>query len=89
MTVGSQALTAVLGTALVLVSDGAAFSASESYTRLIEGFTAGGFIYISVGGVLADMSSDVDYAATERQTACMALGIALSASVHSGDGCSH
>ncbi|XP_027097420.1 IAA-alanine resistance protein 1-like [Coffea arabica] len=47
-----SALVALAGTALVLM-----FGQDPGQSSLIEGFTAGGFIYIAVAGVLAEMNS--------------------------------
>ncbi|XP_060184983.1 IAA-alanine resistance protein 1 [Lycium barbarum] len=47
-----SALVALAGTALALT-----LGQDASHSSLIEGFTAGGFIYISVAGVLAEMNN--------------------------------
>ncbi|GAA0174322.1 primary active transporter [Lithospermum erythrorhizon] len=48
-----SALMALAGTALALI-----WGKDPGQSSLIEGFTAGGFIYIAVAGVLAEMNND-------------------------------
>ncbi|GAB2231189.1 hypothetical protein Droror1_Dr00027478 [Drosera rotundifolia] len=48
-----SALVALAGTALALL-----LGHDPGYSSLIEGFTAGGFIYIAVAGVLAEMNNN-------------------------------
>lgn len=48
-----SALVALAGTALALL-----LGKNPGHSSLIEGFTAGGFIYIAIGGVLAEMNNN-------------------------------
>mmetsp|Transcript_19803 Transcript_19803/g.55038 ORF Transcript_19803/g.55038 Transcript_19803/m.55038 type:complete len:442 (-) Transcript_19803:1543-2868(-) len=84
-----SALTALLGTAVVLATGGAAFAFAESSSAMMEAFTAGGFIYIAVGGVMADLATDTDPISTLRQLLCMAVGVLLCLGVHSHSECNH
>ncbi|CAI5929327.1 unnamed protein product [Closterium sp. NIES-65] len=54
------------------------FGGEEAHSGLIEGFTAGGFIYIAVAGVMPDMHSQgVDILSTVIQLASLTAGIAV------------
>lgn len=67
-----SALVALAGTALALLLGG-----SPGHSALIEGFTAGGFIYIAVAGVLPEMHQQgTSTSATLLQL--MALGFGMS-----------
>ncbi|CAI9779151.1 unnamed protein product [Fraxinus pennsylvanica] len=70
-----SALVALAGTALALT-----MGQDPGQSSLIEGFTAGGFIYISVAGVLAEMnngSSTLRSTAVHLVSLMMGMGIAL------------
>lgn len=63
-----SALAALVGTAVALLLGG-----NPGHSSLIEGFTAGGFIYIAVAGVLPEMHQH----GTSTKTTCLQL-VALS-----------
>lgn len=66
-----SALMALAGTALALLLGG-----NPGHSSLIEGFTAGGFIYISVGAVMPDMHSQgSNLRTTASQLASLSLGM--------------
>uniref|UniRef100_A0A2P2MUX6 IAA-alanine resistance protein 1 n=1 Tax=Rhizophora mucronata TaxID=61149 RepID=A0A2P2MUX6_RHIMU len=70
-----SALVALLGTALALL-----WGQDPGQSSLIEGFTAGGFIYIAVAGVLAEMNnskSTLGSAAAEITSLVMGMAVAL------------
>ncbi|KAL3502129.1 hypothetical protein ACH5RR_036578 [Cinchona calisaya] len=70
-----SALVALAGTALALI-----FGQDPGQSSLIEGFTAGGFIYIAVAGVLAEMnhgSSTLKSTATQLVSLTMGMAVAL------------
>ncbi|CAH2066082.1 unnamed protein product [Thlaspi arvense] len=69
-----SALVALAGTALVLV-----WGNEPGQSSLIEGFTAGGFIYIAVAGVLAEMNNSGK--STLRSSACHLISLILGMSV--------
>ncbi|GAB2279920.1 IAA-alanine resistance protein 1 [Dionaea muscipula] len=74
-----SALVALAGTALALV-----LGHDPGYSSLIEGFTAGGFIYIAVAGVLAEMNSgktSVRTSVVHLTTLVMGMAVALSISL--------
>eukprot|EP00850_Spirogloea_muscicola_P019336 SM000188S03831 [mRNA] locus=s188:112668:115957:- [translate_table: standard] len=72
-----SALTAMAGTALALILGGDPGSSS-----LIEGFTAGGFIYIAVAGVMPDMHNQrTTLGSTLLQLAAMGSGMAVAVAV--------
>ncbi|XP_033131674.1 IAA-alanine resistance protein 1 isoform X2 [Brassica rapa] len=65
-----SALVALAGTALVLV-----WGNEPGQSSLIEGFTAGGFIYIAVAGVLAEMNNSGK--STLRNSVCHLISLML------------
>lgn len=71
-----SALVALAGTALALL-----LGKDPGQSSLIEGFTAGGFIYISVAGVLAEMnnngSTSPRSSVTQLASLLLGMGIAL------------
>ncbi|XP_047341641.1 IAA-alanine resistance protein 1 [Impatiens glandulifera] len=68
-----SALAALAGTALALV-----MGQDPGQSSLIEGFTAGGFIYIAVAGVLAEMNSgSTTLRGTVAQLISLILGMAV------------
>ncbi|CAE5963365.1 unnamed protein product [Arabidopsis arenosa] len=69
-----SALSALAGTALVLV-----WGNEPGQSSLIEGFTAGGFIYIAVAGVLAEMNNSGK--STLKNSACHLISLILGMSV--------
>ncbi|KAL9267467.1 IAA-alanine resistance protein 1-like protein [Drosera capensis] len=75
-----SALVALAGTALALV-----LGHNPGYSSLIEGFTAGGFIYIAVAGVLAEMNNNgktsVRTSMVHLTTLVMGMGVALGISL--------
>lgn len=83
-----QALTAMLGTLLVLSigADGPDVSHSSG---ILEGFIAGGFIYISLAGVLAEMAASAEMVRTAWQISCMCAGTFLCHMIHGHSGCDH
>uniref|UniRef100_A0A1J3ENZ2 IAA-alanine resistance protein 1 n=1 Tax=Noccaea caerulescens TaxID=107243 RepID=A0A1J3ENZ2_NOCCA len=70
-----SALAALAGTALVLV-----WGNEPGQSSLIEGFTAGGFIYIAVAGVLAEMNNNSGKT-TVKNSACHLISLMLGMSV--------
>ncbi|KFK30655.1 hypothetical protein AALP_AA6G010100 [Arabis alpina] len=72
-----SALAALAGTALVLV-----WGNEPGQSSLIEGFTAGGFIYIAVAGVLAEMNNSGK--STLKNSACHLISLMLGMSVALG-----
>ncbi|KAL0700894.1 hypothetical protein Bca4012_057016 [Brassica carinata] len=72
-----SALVALAGTALVLV-----WGNEPGQSSLIEGFTAGGFIYIAVAGVLAEMNNSGQ--STLRNTVCHLISLMLGMGVALG-----
>ncbi|GAB2226720.1 hypothetical protein Drorol1_Dr00022540 [Drosera rotundifolia] len=75
-----SALVALAGTALALL-----LGHDPGYSSLIEGFTAGGFIYIAVAGVLAEMNNNgktsVRTSVVHLTTLVMGMGVALGISM--------
>ncbi|XP_010551233.1 PREDICTED: IAA-alanine resistance protein 1 [Tarenaya hassleriana] len=69
-----SALVALAGTAMVLL-----WGNEPGQSSLIEGFTAGGFIYIAVAGVLAEMNNTCK--STLKNTACHLISLVLGMSV--------
>ncbi|CAA7058234.1 unnamed protein product [Microthlaspi erraticum] len=69
-----SALAALAGTALVLV-----WGNEPGQSSLIEGFTAGGFIYIAVAGVLAEMNNSGK--TTVKNSVCHLISLILGMSV--------
>lgn len=69
-----SALVALAGTALALL-----VGQDPGQSSLIEGFTAGGFIYIAVAGVLAEMNSNgsTTWRSTAIQLTSLILGMAV------------
>ncbi|GMH01947.1 hypothetical protein Nepgr_003786 [Nepenthes gracilis] len=71
-----SALVALAGTALALL-----LGHDPGYSSLIEGFTAGGFIYIAVAGVLAEMNnngaSGLKSSVTQLTALVMGMAVAL------------
>ncbi|XP_002521911.2 IAA-alanine resistance protein 1 [Ricinus communis] len=68
-----SALVALAGTALALL-----WGQDPGQSSLIEGFTAGGFIYISVAGVLAEMNnSSSTFRSSAVHITSMVLGMAV------------
>ncbi|KAK7368550.1 hypothetical protein VNO80_10577 [Phaseolus coccineus] len=69
-----SALVALAGTALALL-----WGKDPGQSSLIEGFTAGGFIYISIAGVLAEMNSDgnTKLRSTVVQIISLTMGMAV------------
>jgi zinc transporter 7 len=70
-----SALVALAGTALALM-----WGQDPGQSSLIEGFTAGGFIYIAVAGVLAEMnngSCSLRSTATQLTSLIMGMAVAL------------
>ncbi len=65
----------------MLATGSGASAVAESNTGLIEAFTAGGFIYIAVGGVMSEMAAKGGASATALQLSCMAAGVLLCASM--------
>ncbi|CAM6101273.1 unnamed protein product [Calypogeia fissa] len=66
-----SALMALVGTAVALLVGG-----NPGHSSLIEGFTAGGFIYIAVGAVMPDMHSQGNSLRTTlSQLAALSLGM--------------
>ncbi|KAF8081455.1 hypothetical protein N665_0885s0002 [Sinapis alba] len=72
-----SALVALAGTALVLV-----WGNEPGQSSLIEGFTAGGFIYIAVAGVLAEMNNSGK--STLRNSMCHLISLMLGMGVALG-----
>ncbi|KAL7110900.1 hypothetical protein ACP275_05G054800 [Erythranthe tilingii] len=68
-----SALVALAGTALALM-----WGKDPGQSSLIEGFTAGGFMYIALAGVLAEMNSGVS---TLRNTAIQLISLLLGMAV--------
>lgn len=76
-----SALVALAGTALALV-----MGQDPGQSSLIEGFTAGGFIYIAVAGVLAEMnttgsSNSLKSTTVQLLSLMMGMGVALGISL--------
>ncbi|BFI24264.1 solute carrier family 39 (zinc transporter), member 7 [Marchantia polymorpha subsp. ruderalis] len=74
-----SALVALAGTALALMMGG-----STGNSSIIEGFTAGGFIYIAVGSVMPDMHSQGSSLKTSLSQLCaltVGMGIAVAISL--------
>ncbi|VFQ66468.1 unnamed protein product [Cuscuta campestris] len=76
-----SALVALAGTALALV-----VGQDPGQSSLIEGFTAGGFIYVAVAGVLAETngggrSSSVRSGAIQLVSLALGMSVALSISL--------
>eukprot|EP00245_Coleochaete_scutata_P004127 TRINITY_DN16389_c0_g1_i1.p1 TRINITY_DN16389_c0_g1~~TRINITY_DN16389_c0_g1_i1.p1 ORF type:complete len:646 (-),score=155.89 TRINITY_DN16389_c0_g1_i1:334-2271(-) len=72
-----SALMAMAGTAFALLLGG-----NPGHSSIIEGFTAGGFIYIAVAGVMPDMhSSGTGLRVTLLQLFCMAAGMAVAVGI--------
>ncbi|KAF8080515.1 hypothetical protein N665_0937s0017 [Sinapis alba] len=69
-----SALVALAGTSLVLV-----WGNEPGQSSLIEGFTAGGFIYIAVAGVLAEMNNSGK--STLKNSVCHLISLMLGMSV--------
>eukprot|EP00268_Persea_americana_P050757 TRINITY_DN5545_c0_g2_i3.p1 TRINITY_DN5545_c0_g2~~TRINITY_DN5545_c0_g2_i3.p1 ORF type:complete len:130 (-),score=19.05 TRINITY_DN5545_c0_g2_i3:188-577(-) len=68
-----SALVALAGTALALI-----LGQDPGQSSLIEGFTAGGFIYIAVAGVLPEMNSgNTTFKSTLIQLTSLILGITV------------
>ncbi|ONI31906.1 hypothetical protein PRUPE_1G338200 [Prunus persica] len=71
-----SALVALVGTAMALL-----LGKNPGQSSLIEGFTAGGFIYIAVAGVLAEMnnngSSSLKSTAFQLTALILGMGVAL------------
>ncbi|XP_027920449.1 IAA-alanine resistance protein 1 [Vigna unguiculata] len=69
-----SALVALAGTALALL-----WGKDPGQSSLIEGFTAGGFIYIAIAGVLAEMNSNgnTKFSSTVVQIISLAMGMAV------------
>ncbi|CAO2841284.1 unnamed protein product [Amaranthus hypochondriacus] len=71
-----SALVALAGTALALL-----LGQNPGQSSLIEGFTAGGFIYISIAGVLAEMnnngSSSLKSSVSQLISLMLGMGVAL------------
>ncbi|THG13420.1 hypothetical protein TEA_000787 [Camellia sinensis var. sinensis] len=69
-----SALVALAGTALALV-----MGQDPGQSSLIEGFTAGGFVYIAVAGVLAEMNNGSSSAikSTAFQLTSLIFGMAV------------
>ncbi|KAF5747529.1 IAA-alanine resistance protein 1 [Tripterygium wilfordii] len=69
-----SALVALVGTALALL-----LGRDPGQSSLIEGFTAGGFIYIAVAGVLAEMNSSgkITFRSTAIQLTSLIIGMAV------------
>ncbi|XP_008389136.2 IAA-alanine resistance protein 1-like isoform X1 [Malus domestica] len=69
-----SALVALLGTAVALI-----LGQNAGQSSLIEGFTAGGFIYIAVAGVLAEMNNNggSSLKSTALQLTALILGIGV------------
>lgn len=72
-----SALVALAGTAIALL-----MGTDPGHSSLIEGFTAGGFIYIAVAGVLAEMNSNSK--STIRTTAFQLTSLVLGMAVALG-----
>ncbi|XP_038892402.1 IAA-alanine resistance protein 1 [Benincasa hispida] len=72
-----SALVALAGTAIALL-----MGTDPGHSSLIEGFTAGGFIYIAVAGVLAEMNSNSK--STIRTTAFQLVSLVLGMAVALG-----
>ncbi|XP_061367082.1 IAA-alanine resistance protein 1 isoform X1 [Gastrolobium bilobum] len=72
-----SALVALAGTALALL-----WGKDPGQSSLIEGFTAGGFIYIAIAGVLAEMNSSGN--TTLRSTAIQIISLTMGMSVALG-----
>ncbi|WZZ06396.1 hypothetical protein YC2023_092317 [Brassica napus] len=70
-----SALVALAGTSLVLV-----WGNEPGQSSLIEGFTAGGFIYIAVAGVLAEMNNNSGKS-TVKNSVCHLISLTLGMSV--------
>ncbi|KAJ0241413.1 IAA-alanine resistance protein 1 [Hirschfeldia incana] len=70
-----SALVALAGTSLVLV-----WGNEPGQSSLIEGFTAGGFIYIAVAGVLAEMNNNSGKS-TVKNSVCHLISLMLGMSV--------
>lgn len=72
-----SALVALAGTALALV-----LGKDPGQSSLIEGFTAGGFIYIAVAGVLPEMNNEkTTVRSTAVQITSLILGMAVALSI--------
>ncbi|XP_015957922.1 IAA-alanine resistance protein 1 [Arachis duranensis] len=69
-----SALVALAGTALALL-----WGKDPGQSSLIEGFTAGGFIYIAIAGVLAEMNNNGK--TTLRSTAVQIISLAMGMAV--------
>jgi len=68
-----SALVALAGTAVALI-----FGASSGHSSLIEGFIAGGFIYMSVGGVMPSMHEQgSSFVSTLSQLVPLVLGMGV------------
>jgi len=79
-----SALVAMAGTMLAVVVG----SSSAEGSGLVEGFTAGGFIYISVAGVIPMMHANKEDS-TLSQVLSMTGGVAICVLIHASGGCSH
>jgi zinc transporter 7 len=77
-----SALVALAGTAFAL----AVGSGSAVGSGLVEGFTAGGFIYISVAGVIPMMHSHRGDSVL-MQMLSMLGGVAVCVAIHANGGC--
>ncbi|GAU34643.1 hypothetical protein TSUD_66930 [Trifolium subterraneum] len=69
-----SALVALAGTALALL-----WGKDPGQSSLIEGFTAGGFIYIAIAGVLAEMNNNgkTTFRSTALQIISLTMGMAV------------
>ncbi|PNX94961.1 IAA-alanine resistance protein 1-like [Trifolium pratense] len=69
-----SALVALAGTALALL-----WGKDPGQSSLIEGFTAGGFIYIAIAGVLAEMNNNgkTTFRSTAIQIISLTMGMAV------------
>lgn len=83
-----QALTALLGTVLVLALGADSAGASQN-SGVLEGFIAGGFIYISLAGVLAEMAASTELLRTAWQVVCMGTGVWMCHLIHGQSNCDH
>mmetsp|Transcript_28985 Transcript_28985/g.72587 ORF Transcript_28985/g.72587 Transcript_28985/m.72587 type:complete len:440 (-) Transcript_28985:575-1894(-) len=83
-----SALTALLGTVLVLALGADSAGASQN-SGVLEGFIAGGFIYISLAGVLAEMAASTELLRTAWQVVCMGTGVWMCHLIHGQSNCDH
>ena len=79
-----------MGTALALVVGSGGIGGGDS--SIIEGFTAGGFIYISVGSAMSEMQASSSapghtWKDDVIQMSAVCVGVAVCVAIHVSGGC--